>query len=332
MFWYNTNIIKNAKKPAEIPTGDFLSERKPKNPDNIKLCSDCKRFFSGRNFWRHQKSCSGERPVAISPVVMFHEPHHDAEFVHNILDKFRDSIAGKLCMTNKVIKQVGYRHYCLRRCHSSKQDELRKSAMQEMRELARLLIKFRIKASEHGLDGSNMETEDMFTRPHLAVLRDAIDTLAGGGKYGLKLNLNAIIMRTIKSLKGMYAEAMQDVKCRELDMFTDDYKFRSHEVFATARYKAVAQSMDKARRPASLPEEQAVTTLKNYVTSEIARLTSAVEQIQGENYILLRSLVVCRLTLFNGRRGDEPSRMTLSEWQDAENGEWLRKHEVCTTK
>ena len=26
-----------------------------------------------------------------------------------------------------------------------------------------------------------------------------------------------------------------------------------------------------------------------------------------ENYVLLQSLVVCRLTLFNGRRGEEPS-------------------------
>ena len=210
-------------------------------------------------------------------------------------------------MTDKVIKQAGYHHYCLRRCHSSKQDELQKSVMQEMDELVRLLIQFRIKASEHGLEGSNMETEDMFTRPHLAVLRDAIDALAGGWKYGLKLNRNAITMTTIKSLKGMYAEAMQDVKCRELDMFTDAYKFLSHEVFATACYKAVAQLMNKARRPASLPEEQAVTILNNYVTSEIARLTSAVEKMKGENDnendILLRSLVVCHLTVFTGSRG-----------------------------
>ena len=94
--------------------------------------------------------------------------------------------------------------------------------------------------------------------------------------------LGAIITRTIKTLKGMFAEAMQDAKYRELDMFTDAYKFRSHQVFATARYKVIVQSMDKARNPASLPEEEAVTTLKNYVTSEIARLTSAIEKIQEE--------------------------------------------------
>ena len=94
--------------------------------------------------------------------------------------------------------------------------------------------------------------------------------------------LGAIITRTIKTLKGMFAEAMQDAKYRELDMFNDAYKFRSHQVFATARYKVIVQSMDKARNPASLPEEEAVTTLKNYVTSEIARLTSAIEKIQEE--------------------------------------------------
>ena len=102
------------------------------------------------------------------------------------------------------------------------------------------------------------------------------------GKQPVTDQLGAIITRTIKTLKGMFAEAMQDAKYRELDMFTDAYKFRSHQVFATARYKVIVQSMDKARNPASLPEEEAVTTLKNYVTSEIARLTSAIEKIQEE--------------------------------------------------
>ena len=44
--------------------------------------------------------------------------------------------------------------------------------------------------------------------------------------------------------------------------------------------------------------------------------------------IAFRSLVVCRLTLFNGRRGEEPARMLLKEWLDAKNGKWLRRHEV----
>ena len=322
IFWYNTDIIKNCKKPTHVPTEKFLSERKSSNSDNIRFCSDCKRFLSGSNFWKHRKTRTGEEAEPVNHV------HKDPEFVTNILNKFRTSEAGHMCMTNTLIQQVGYRHYCLRRCHTSKPDELRTNVVQEMRELARLLIQFKSTANEHGLDGTSLGVEDMFTRRHLAVLREAIDILADGGKYGLKLNLNAIVIRTMKSLKGLYAEKMEDAKCKELYMFADAYRFRSHEMFATARYQVVHQSMDKDRRPASLPEETSVETLKTYLNMSIKRLSSQKELV-GEDYVLLRSLVVCRLTLFNGRRAEEPSRMLVSEWEDAKNGEWLQKHEFA---
>ena len=37
----------------------------------------------------------------------------------------------------------------------------------------------------------------------------------------------------------------------------------------------------------------------------------------------MRSLIVCRLTLFNARRGGEPSRLTMKEWEDAESAAWV---------
>ena len=42
------------------------------------------------------------------------------------------------------------------------------------------------------------------------------------------------------------------------------------------------------------------------------------------DYVKLRDLLVCRLTLFNARRG-EPSRLLLREWKDAQNNEWRGK-------
>ena len=92
-------------------------------------------------FWYNTKIIQNSSNPA-DPVMMICEPHHDAKFVCNILEKFRDAEASQLCVADKVIQQVGYRHYCLRRCHESKQDE-RKSVRQEMRELARLLLQFR---------------------------------------------------------------------------------------------------------------------------------------------------------------------------------------------
>ena len=152
------------------------------------------------------------------------------------------------------------------------------------------------------------------------------DSNLPGEKYGLKLNLNAIILRTIKSLKGLYSEAMEDDKVRELDYFTDAYNFRAHEMYAAARYKAITQSMDKSRRPASLPQDRDIEQMKSHIKRELQRLTASDDV--GSDYVLLRSLVVCRLTLFNGRRGEEPARMLLSEWSDARDGSWLRQHKV----
>ena len=94
------------------------------------------------------------------------------------------------------------------------------------------MLKFKVAADE-GLDASNMGREDMFSRHHLALLRETINVLAGD-KYGLKLSINAIILRTVKTLKGMYGERMDDVKCHEIDLFTDALKFWSHELFASA--------------------------------------------------------------------------------------------------
>lgn len=45
-------------------------------------------------------------------------------------------------------------------------------------------------------------------------------------------------------------------------------------------------------------------------------------------YSLLRDLVVSRLTLFNARRGGEPSRLLLEEWNDALNDVWYNNTET----
>ena len=42
----------------------------------------------------------------------------------------------------------------------------------------------------------------------------------------------------------------------------------------------------------------------------------------------LVDLVVCRLTLFNGRRGGEQSRLLLGEWKDAEDGSWIDPKQI----
>ena len=167
---------------------------------------------------------------------------------------------------------------------------------------------------QEGLE-SELGMEEMLSRVHLPILRQAITELAAAfsekDKDDQKIGMDNILTRTIKSMKGMYAEVMEDEKATELDRFHEEYKFRAHELFASARYRAVAQSTNKAHRPASLPEEVHLQKLKSFIKTEIDRVTTG-RRVEVEEYVLLRSLVVSRLTLFNRRRGEEPARMLLS--------------------
>ena len=109
---------------------------------------------------------------------MLREPHTDKDFKNNIRRRFRNGELGDICRTNRIIQHVGYRHYCLRKSQTSKPVAVRKSVMQEMRELARLLIKCREIAREQvGLD-CELVTEEMLSRVHLPIPRQAITELA----------------------------------------------------------------------------------------------------------------------------------------------------------
>ena len=87
---------------------------------------------------------------------------------------------------------------------------VRKSVMQEMREL----IKFReIAREQEGLE-CELGMEEMLSRVHLPILRQAITELAAADsekdKDDQKIGMGNILTRTIKSMKGMYAEAKED--------------------------------------------------------------------------------------------------------------------------
>jgi len=96
----------------------------------------------------------------------------------------------------------------------------------------------------------------MFTR-NKETLDAAIETLTekpdGDEKHGLKLQINAVIQRAIKSLWGYYNDMMQDQKVQKLERFQQAYSFRAPEISAKARYKTVNNSLDKTRCPENLP-------------------------------------------------------------------------------
>ena len=62
--------MKSATKSSEVKVERFTSERKNKSNTNMRLCTGCKRFISGRNIRRHQTECCGEKPLPVDPLAM----------------------------------------------------------------------------------------------------------------------------------------------------------------------------------------------------------------------------------------------------------------------
>jgi len=322
---YNLTIMTQSNPDYS----SLMRERKPKYEDSVVKCANCDKYISNRAFYKHKIVC-GIAAGALKPVCQVQvqqNMHKDEAFKKNILCKFRDTPQGNLCRQNDIIKQVGFRHFCLRRTEESKMEEIRKSVMSEMRELARLFLAFQTQSSRA------VTVEDMFTREHKENLYAAIETLTekpdGDEKHGLKLQINAVVQRAIKSLRGYYNDTMQDQKALELDRFKQAYNFRSPEIFAKARYQSVKNSLDKARCPENLPLRAQLQKLRLFTLDEIQ---SVVHNFSTDKMTWLRSLIVSLLTLWNARRGEEGSRILISEWQDARMGRWIPPDQVEVIK
>ena len=89
------------------------------------------------------------------------------------------------------------------------------------------------------------------------------------------------------------------------------------------------QQRTSLRRSQELPKEEDLSQFKEFVISEMHRLVADhYKKWDRHDFILMRDLIVCRLTMFNARRGGEPARLTLSEWEDAMNNVWIDQQRV----
>uniref|UniRef100_A0A8W8ML29 Uncharacterized protein n=1 Tax=Magallana gigas TaxID=29159 RepID=A0A8W8ML29_MAGGI len=277
-------------------------------------------------FYKHKETCSSQAQPVKTKTLRPLDLHYSEEFVLNILNKFRDGSIGNFIRESKIVQTIGYKHYLARRSESSKTTEVRREVMMEMRELSRLFFCFKSIAEEE------LSFEEMYERNHLSTLKEAFSTLCTGEegeKYGLKMNLNSIFQRSIKILLGYYSETQLDSKVKELERFRKAYNFNLPDIVGKARYHTEKNSLKKARLPKSLPLEDEMRKLKQFLIQEI---DDTVENFSLNRYTWLRSLVVARLTLYNARRGEEGSRLLLEEWYDAINSTWIPQEAVESVK
>ncbi|KAI0216438.1 hypothetical protein LSAT2_031538, partial [Lamellibrachia satsuma] len=94
-------------------------------------------------------------------------------------------------------------------------------------------------------------------------------------------------------------------------------------IFADAVYAINKSRQERLRMPEQRSDEKQVRDLKAHTDRRIKELSDQYRVINRESYIELRDAICSRLTLFNARRGGEPSRLKMKNWSDAVGGSML---------
>ena len=84
-------------------------------------------------------------------------------------------------------------------------------------------------------------------------------------------------------------------------------KHHENTVFADAKYLINKARQERLRLPSCIPPEDAMKELCNYMVKSIGE----VDMEHCEWITFVCNLVCSRLTMFNARRGSEPSRLTM---------------------
>eukprot|EP00745_Piridium_sociabile_P013732 TRINITY_DN20162_c0_g1_i1.p1 TRINITY_DN20162_c0_g1~~TRINITY_DN20162_c0_g1_i1.p1 ORF type:complete len:353 (-),score=62.96 TRINITY_DN20162_c0_g1_i1:731-1663(-) len=287
------------------------------------MCNGCKGFYSKNQIHKHKKQCShtfslesnsvdfsASRPAGVSE-----------ELKKQVLDRFRDDDCGKICRKDKLVLLLGQRLWM--RCVKKE----RKVVMSDMRIMGNLIL------AVNRLSTSVLTGEDLLKREHFDLLTQAIQDLtvkdqSKSQKSGLKLALGYVLKKAITVLKGHYTQYNKLEQATEIGRFSDVLNLNWDFLFYSAQIEC-EQRRGVLRKPESMPLEQDVKKLKEYLVSEMHDLLKDEYKIWGSHdFIALRNLAVSRLTMFNARRGGEPARMTVTEWEEAEKKEWIDSNRI----
>jgi len=308
IFEENRKRLKNTKIASEL-----LQERRHGKSD-VDMCRKCKGFYKSSVIWKHMLRCSTIGTVPAEGISLSHIDLYtnDEEFKNEVLMRFHCDNAGQLCMTDPMIKTIG--KIIWGKC--SKQDG--KSTMGEMRKLALLLLACN-RLAKQPITGYDMLNPNNF-RLVVDALNDITARSKNGIKSSLKISLGYLLKKAAHESKREFIIDGKDDEVQKLDRFSSllasswGYIFNFAQCQIESNRKVYLQCHQKLR------VDQDIIKLRDYIQHRVAELIDDKYLCWSiEEFVELCSLLVCHLTLYNGRRrGSEPARLLLKEWIDAD--------------
>ena len=245
----------------------------------------------------------------------------DDTFASYILAAFHAGPVGELCRSDWAIQTVGQHQWA----KTIKDDKT--GTMTAMRRLPHMVLECRklILCSSDTNTSEDFDCEDMFRRKNFDIVTKALHNYSKGEtkcKASLQVGVSYLLRSSAETLRAVYLIREQDDRADELGKFLIILTNQWKNITNKANGEILMRSQEILRRPAQLPLEEDIMSLKEY------SMTCCNKLLENETWTTfdfnqLRTLLVCRLTLFNARRSGEPAKLLLKDWSDAENGAWI---------
>ena len=299
------------------------------NDADVRMCNGCNGFFDKKSIYRHKKRCVGVSGTTHGSVNFATWKSAESlavtEEFKAVLYSFRNDEAGKLCRSDPLIIMLGKKLWA----KSIKKEK--HVIMSEMRVLANLVLRIRVLTLNE-----NFCAHNVLEREYFDALSDSIKDLTTGEngqvKPGLKMKIGYLLKKMIKIAKGHFIQAGEMEKSVEIDRFSAVLDLNWDYIFYTAQVMC-EQRRNTLRKPQAMPSEEDISRLRTFILHEMHKLSDdQFKKWDHHDFVKMRNLIVSRLTMFNARRGGEPARLTLQEWEEAANDSWVDPQLVQSVK
>lgn len=170
-------------------------------------------------------------------------PESDKSFISEILSKFRKDEIGNLCCTDNVLLMVGRKLWQKSKLKLDQKNEVRKSVMNSMRQLAALYVTFKTQEAELGpLEKKDGNLGDLFYRCNFEHLEQALSSYSFNHKqgavikYGSKIQLYYLVKKACKIMKSMCLIKNDEIRADSLDKFINIFEMNHDYIFGDAVY------------------------------------------------------------------------------------------------
>ena len=307
------------------------------------LWQPCKGFFAKSYKARHQLVCPSNGTNFMIPAISIDSSCILESYSDNfkaLLNTLQLDDVGSYIQTDGIILMVGARSFAGVRRKKDKQNEANKSVRGRMRLLTRVYLAFRdlySKQTEIILQETKGDASDMFRRETITILGNAVvgmceksetNTVEESNsvtdlKSGLMISILNLLKLSAKYLIGHFLVNDADKDSKRVVDFLEVFKLYEHDYFDDAYYELNNRRNSSLRKAVNLPRDEDVQKLAD----ECHKIMNSIDifDFNATSYVLVRSAVATSLIIFNARRGGEPVRLRLKQWEEALKGEWMDK-------